>query len=471
MEENQDKNQTEKQSRRSAWWHVPLIVVGALAILVGISFLPLQRWSGGKIKDFNLFSDILNIALPEESDMPGAYIDPCLAEAIAEDQDTRQVDTVMAEDNKPLIAVQPVKSGEQVIVEDYTELGEGLKNLRSAINSGRLARIAVIGDSYIEGDIMTQDLREMLQKSYGGRGVGYINMHSEFPGFRRSVRQSGGDGWKEYAANSRHESKYMGLSQHYFKLNSATTATYKGSASLANVDNWNRSQFLFISPSDATVSIRTSGDWIDYPVTGSETVQSITVDGNTSNFDVKVSSPSVVALGVWLTDSTGVNVDCMSSRGFSGVTLTKVNPELTARMSETIGYDLIILEFGINAMSAKQKNFDAYGKQMVKVINHVRQCYPHADILLMGIGDRGSKRGSEVHSMSSAKYMVDAQREAARNARCLFWDTREAMGGEDAIVAWVRNGLANTDYVHLNHKGGKELAKSLFNALQYNLKK
>jgi len=47
----------------------------------------------------------------------------------------------------------------------------------------------------------------------------------------------------------------------------------------------------------------------------------------------------------------------------------------------------------------------------------------------------------------------------------LFWDTREAMGGEDAVVQWNRNGLVNKDYVHLSHKGGQKLAEPLFNAI------
>ena len=140
-------------------------------------------------------------------------------------------------------------------------------------------------------------------------------------------------------------------------------------------------------------------------------------------------------------------------------------------MARHIDYDLIILEFGINAMSPQQTNFNVYRKKMEGVIAHVRECYPDADILLLGIGDRGSKKGTEVHSMTSAPYMVSAQREAARRARCLFWDTREAMGGEDAIVNWVRQGWANTDYVHLNHKGGKQLAMPLFKAIEHNLEK
>ena len=160
----------------------------------------------------------------------------------------------------------------------------------------------------------------------------------------------------------------------------------------------------------------------------------------------------------------------MSSRGFSGITLTRVNPELSKEMSEFVNYDLIILEFGINAMSAKQKNYNVYCSRMVDVINHVRLCYPDADILLMGVGDRGERRGSQIKSMATAQYMITAQRDAARRAHCLFWDTREAMGGEDAVVTWSSTGLMNKDYIHLTHKGGKRLAEELFNAIQQDLK-
>ena len=171
-------------------------------------------------------------------------------------------------------------------------------------------------------------------------------------------------------------------------------------------------------------------------------------------------------LGSWLDGASGVSLDCMSSRGYSGVTLQKVSPELCREMAKFIDYDLIILEFGINAMSSKQTDYSIYSSRLEKVIEHVRQCYPNADILLLGIGDRGEKINGEVHSMKAAPFMVEAQRTAARKAHCLFWDTREAMGGEDAIVTWSKNGLANKDYVHLTHKGGAKLAEPLFNAIQ-----
>lgn len=482
MTENTDNNNINESDngevrKKHSPWKVVYIILGALALLIGISFLPLSKMTGGWLSDINLFSDILNIGQPEEKDMPGAYVDPCLAEAINEaaaEPDTRAVDTTMTVERNevPVLAVQPNRVDGEVVIEDYTEAGRGLKRLRDAITSGRMGRIAVIGDSYIEGDIFSEDLREMLQNSYGGSGVGYINMHSEFPGFRRSVKQGGGEGWKEFAANGKHDSDYMGLAQHYYKLSSPTASTYSGSSSFSHVDKWNESKFLFIAPQSTVIKTRTSGgDWVEHQVEGSPDVQCITVDGETSKFDVSVSDNSVIGLGVWLTDKTGVNVDCMSSRGFSGVTLRKISPELASQMRKFIDYDLIILEFGINAMSAKQTNYDGYAKSMINVVEHVRQCYPNSDIMIMGIGDRGSKRGTEVHSMSAAPHMVSAQRDMARKAHCLFWDTRESMGGEDAIVRWVRDGLANKDYIHLNHKGGRKLAEPLSNAIRQNLDK
>lgn len=461
---------TEEKKKHNPW-RVVIIIFCTVAILVGLSFLPYERWTNGKISNFNLLSDIIektdsdSIAVEEGVEM----IDPELQAAM---QDTREKDTTgVAAGEAPLIAIQPNKQGEMVILEDYTESGRGLKQMRESLKKGGVTRIAVIGDSYIEGDIFTQDLRQMLQDEYGGSGVGYVNMHSDFPGFRRSVKQ-GGKGWKEYAANKSADPKYTGLSQHYFTASANANATYKGTDKLPHLNSWGNSQFLFIAPKDAVVKVKTGqGEWVTHNVTGSPDVQCISVPGATDNFEIQTSTPSLIGLGAWMYGSKGVTLDCMSSRGFSGLTLTKVDKKLTDQMAKYVDYDVIILEFGINAMSSKQKDFSVYSNRMVEVINHVRECYPNADIIMMGIGDRGEKRGGEVHSMQSAPYMVDAQRDAARKARCLFWDTRESMGGQDAIVSWVKEGNANKDYIHLTHPGGKKLATPLFNAIKANIQK
>lgn len=62
--------------------------------------------------------------------------------------------------------------------------------------------------------------------------------------------------------------------------------------------------------------------------------------------------------------------------------------------------------------------------------------------------------------------MIQTQRETAHKCRIHFWDTRAAMGGEDAVVDWRSRKLLNADYIHLNHAGGAELAKLFDSALQ-----
>lgn len=446
-----------------------LVVLIAVVAVFGVSFLPLEKWTGGKVKNFSLIRDILPDSLlntDEEVDL--ATIDPELLKA---QQQASAVQAQLDENGNPIYndtILTEIKSSHaadgMVVIEDYTAGEVGLFHMRKAIKEGRLARIAVVGDSYIEGDIFTQNLREDLQTKFGGQGVGYMNMHSDFPGFRQSVRQ-GGNGWTEFAALKKADADYIGLSQHYFIPKGNALATYAGSKQLNNVDQWSVSQFLFISPNNTTIMVKTTGDWVEHPVTGSPQVQCITVNGLTGEFDVRTSDPKLVALGVWLDGTKGIGVDCMSSRGYSGVTLTKVNVDLCREMSKYVNYDLIILEFGINAMTAKQTDYSVYAGKIVEAINHVRRCYPGADVLLMGIGDRGEKIAGSVKSMRSAPYMVQAQRDAARRAHCLFWDTREAMGGEDAIVKWSAEGRANKDYIHLTHKGGKELGGLLSAAL------
>ncbi|MCM1483359.1 MAG: GDSL-type esterase/lipase family protein [Muribaculaceae bacterium] len=494
--EESEVEPAEPVKKRNTGLRALVIVVIALAVLVGVSYMPLYKWSGGKLKDFNLLSDIFPML---DTDTTSAVsgdegIDPELRQAMNEgpavitgvpsDSAAAQVPVLdengaviaykpaagAAQNDSILIAEKPARVGDLVQIEDYTASQTGLSKLRSALAAGRLARIAVLGDSYIEGDIFTQDVRAQLQTAHGGSGVGYMSLFSDFPGFRRSVKQ-GGKGWSTYASNKKGEKAYMGISEHYFKPSGEGTATYSGTSALANADKWETSRFLFIAPKGGTVKVKTSGEWATHELTPSSDVQAITVPGVTTDFAVSSSTPSIIGLGVWLDADRGISVDCMSSRGFSGISLRNVNAELCRQMSKFINYDLIVLEFGINAMSSKQTDYSVYSRRMEEVVNHMRACYPGADILIMGVGDRGEKRGGEVHSMPTGRNMIAAQREVARRTHSLFWDTREAMGGQDAIVSWASNGLANKDYIHLTHKGGRELATRFVSAINHNLKK
>ena len=56
---------------------IALIILIAIFIVAGVSCLPLQKWTGGRIKDFNLLADILPLSEDSTFIQQGAdIIDP-----------------------------------------------------------------------------------------------------------------------------------------------------------------------------------------------------------------------------------------------------------------------------------------------------------------------------------------------------------------------------------------------------------
>ena len=62
-------------------------------------------------------------------------------------------------------------------------------------------------------------------------------------------------------------------------------------------------------------------------------------------------------------------------------------------------------------------------------------------------------------------------KEAALESGCCFWDLYEAMGGENSMSAWVKEGLAQKDYTHFSYKGAQYVGEMLFNAIQDEIEK
>lgn len=492
----------------------PLLILSiAIILLMLVSFAPLSKISDGRLKDFNLLADL--------SDKPAeivvntdTYIDPDLLEMsqefieeeFAQDPDSVPIDVVMideiidsvtsevaveptthaTEENESFVSVsenphthnleikeqeklRPVVPTGSGLIEDFTPDGIGFKNLKKALASGRLARIAVIGDSYIEGDIFTQDVREKLQNIFGGNGVGYMPASSNLTGFRQSVTQSC-SGWKEFDFRKAGKN-YPTIQGFYYSPSpeGIATTTLQGSKRKPHASTWDKSRVLFIAPSDATITISTDNGDEQYDVEGSEEVQQILVEGNTSRFKISASNSSLIVLGVYVDGSTGIALDNMSIRGYSGIKHSTISKPLAAQMRRFVDYDLIIVEYGTNALSSSQTNYSAYIKMMERAITNIRECYPDADILVMGIGDRGEKAGTEIRSMPVVATLIEAQRQMARRLGVMFWDTRAAMGGENAVVDWARTGHINKDYIHLSGKGGERLSQLFVESLNKSL--
>ncbi len=464
-----------------------LIIIIAVGLLAALSLVPWSRLTGGLVKDFNLIGDLVSSASGNETVSGAEFIDPelelAMRELEAEESDVvdngadataasaSESDSALYADELPVVDASEIapeydpRVDGRVVIEDFTG-DDGLSRIRKALASGR-ARIAVIGDSYIEGDILTQDFRDRLQQKYGGRGVGYVPAKSMVQSFRQTVRHTS-EGLEQHPIQQTARSPYFALMGDYSSAEGNATITYKGNSKNSRLASWSRSRLMFVAPVDGTVTLTNAVGSQTFDVKGAQdSLQVISLPGETSSLTISTEIPGIAILGAWLDDGAGVTVDCMSMRGYSGVMHRNLNGALTAALRNHVDYDLIIMEFGINALSSEQSDYSSYSTLMSRTAKRLRQCYPNADILMLGIGDRGQKIHGEMHSVPTATNLIAAQRKAARDAGVTFWDTRAAMGGHDAVVDWRERGLVNADYIHLNSAGGRAIAGMLLESLNF----
>ena len=449
----------------------PLTIVLLALITLGIlSMLPWGDLTGHKLKDFNLFSDILHSSAIEY--VTEEIVDPALEAELQEAAtETEEPEAVVEEPEAAIvhpIAQNVLPAGmEPGELEDYSADGSATDALRVALASGTL-RAAMIGDSYIEGDILSGSIRRRLQDRIGGRGVGYVPMTSAVAGFRRTVRLSSQGFTACDIRNDRLDSLHT-LPGEYFRATRGATATFRGEKNGAHTASWSRSRVVFMAPHGGTIATSTDGgaSWEAHEAAASPDVQSITIDGETARLDIRCDADGMVVFGAWLDDRDGASLDCMSLRGYSGVSHRSLGISTARAMAACAGvdYDMIIVEYGMNALSSQQTEYTAYGNLMKRVLLRIKACYPGAVVIMAGVGDRGQKQGTEVASLPTVPAIIEVQRKAARDAGVIFWDMRAAMGGENAIVDWRDRGLVKADYIHLNHKGGEEMGSIFYKSL------
>jgi hypothetical protein len=132
---------------------------------------------------------------------------------------------------------------------------------------------------------------------------------------------------------------------------------------------------------------------------------------------------------------------------------------------------MIILQYGLNTMVRNVTDYSYFTKHLVNVVNHLRTAFPNTDILIMGISDRCQNVGGTKQTMKAVYALSQAQRDAAIEAGCHFWDCCEAMKTLGGMATFVDNRWANKDYTHINRAGGARVAEEFIKAMKYALEK
>lgn len=357
-------------------------------------------------------------------------------------------------------------------IEDYSLGHVGLKHffdrLAQRETLGRPVRIGVLGDSFIEGDILVADLRAGLQKEFGGCGVGFVPINSVAAQYRPTI-QVESEGWKTHSLLT--ETTYpLTLSGLTFEADSTeamlhfhTTQRYPG------LEEAPLFQFIYESNrhSELTWTSSPHSDTLHVPLppTAQMSVwqQKGSFQQGTLHFKA---TDGLRALGFVLEDSVGISVDNFSLRGHSGLKLAETDSAELSAFQAVRPYDLLILQYGLNVVNDSVMQYGWYGSRMVQAIQHLQHCLPETDLLLLSVSDRSwQNEEGTFETMPAVLAMVYAQRKTAQRAGIAFWNLFGAMGGENSMIRYVENNWASKDYTHLGFRGGKEIAQALLKAL------
>lgn len=435
-----------------------LIVGGLLAYGLSELLVSVGSIAGYRVKEFNPLSDLLDTTAAQSSEtlsIPLQISDDTTAQSLLPVDSTHS--EVVTADTLP-----PLELSERLM--DYSEGQRALRHLRATLREGhsRAVRIAFVGDSFIEGDILVDPFRKALQQTYGGGGVGYVPLTSPVARFRQSIQQRFEGAWQETSANKSKSRTLFTLAETFATATATASTSYKLKSAADRVTLHYVSDTI---PVAISYSIN-GGDQqrVELPASYGALTEYTFPHGAVKQLELATEgSYGARFYGVCFDGATGVAVDNYSLRGSSGAKLNAVSSALTAQLSRFRPYDLIILSYGLNVVSAQDNDdsYDWYYTAMAKSIEHIQQLYPNATILLMSLSDRATLREGEIHPLNGVARVLRLQHRLAQRYGLLFWNTHEAMASLGGIKGFVDKGWAAKDYTHISMAGGRQLAKLL----------
>jgi hypothetical protein len=375
---------------------------------------------------------------------------------------------------------------------EFTDEGrDNLARFFQKLKMGTTTRIMHYGDSQLEGDRITANLRHKLQQKFDGSGLGLRPALQPYD-FILSAVQTNSANWKRYpiygdvdslVQHNRYGvmgafSRFAPLtfdSVHFEKtvFHEAEISISKSNISFGRTREYKRMRLFYgnaRSPVDlkllvngSVVFTETLKPDIDYDVVSCD------LPPATDNVVLKFAgfdSPDIY--GVELAENKGVIVDNIALRGCSGTIFTLTDFKHSTKMYNDLDPGLFILQFGGNVLPyiKDQNAIDNYGRWFAGQIKRIRQSCPNSAVIVIGPSDMSTKIKDKYVSYDLLPAVVEALKKAALSTGSGYWDMYQAMGGHNSMPGWVnaKPELAAPDYVHFTPLGSNLISNMFYNA-------
>lgn len=326
-------------------------------------------------------------------------------------------------------------------------------------------RIAWFGDSQIEGDFITQDLRKLLQNYFGtDNGVGFVPVVSISSDFRKTATLEVNGAVRTDNFKKTNGRANLFLSGYSFYGNSLSI-NFEDKTQKNN--NQITEKWLLYGKGD-TIAIK-NNDTVYKKYPANSYFNRILLNKSSSNkAKFELASGNTPIYGVSSEPESGIVLDNFSFRGITGVELKKLNVNLLDELNRSGYYDLIVFQYGVNLMfRPNDTNYDYYYKVMNPVLKKMKQHMGNSEFLLFSCSDRAFNYNGEWKTAVGLDSLVFTQAKLARENKIPFYNFYKSIGGNGTMVKWAdsTSALANKDYIHFNFRGAKVAANIIFKAM------
>jgi len=335
-----------------------------------------------------------------------------------------------------------------------------------------IARIVHYGDSPTTADLITADIRQMLQTQFGDAGHGFHLIAKPWAWYEHRGVTAEADGWTAGAANQP-ESPQDGL----FGLGGATFEGPPGA--------WARFKFAqapeeqvevhgWRQPGGGRVSVFSGGMRLGELDTQAEKPQeafaTFTLPTGAKNVELRVTSGVVRLFGIqFVKPQPGVIYSSLGVNGAHvGMLAHSFREDHWSRILQHVKPDLVVLNYGTNESASMEFVDSSYEKTLRRAIERIKKALPKTSILVMSPMDRGERQmGGSIGTVPALRKVVSIQAKVAADTKVGFFNTFEAMGGEGTMGRWylAEPRMVGADLIHPMPSGAKIVGNLFYKAV------